>query len=64
MTHVFTYRTNRPTEPDRTRPAIVLRYTIIDAGRQGQPPRYAMEAKCDDGEVRTFVVGPNVRKEE
>lgn len=42
---------------DPTRPARALRYVLIEAGTQGVPPRYAMDAVCDDGEVRTFVVG-------
>lgn len=43
--------------PNPTRPAVALRYVLIEEGKQGIPPRYAMDAVCDDGVVRTFVVG-------
>lgn len=43
--------------PPAPRPAVVLRYTVIEPGRQGIPPRYAMDALCDDGIVRTFIIG-------
>lgn len=43
--------------PDPTQAALALRYTLITEGKQGQPARYAMDAVCDDGQVRTFIVG-------
>ena len=48
---------------DPTRAATALRYVLIDTGKQGQPARYAMDAVCDDGAVRTFIVGPTLRKD-
>lgn len=51
------WHTNKPARPPAPRPAVALRYTLIEQGAQGQPPRYAMDALCDDGVVRTFVVG-------
>lgn len=51
------WHSNKPHRPSLTRPALALRYTLIEEGKQGQPARYAMDAVCDDGVVRTFIVG-------
>lgn len=61
MRHPY-WHTNKPAQPDPTRAARPLRYVLIEEGKQGQPPRYAADMLCDDGEVRTVIVGPEVRR--
>jgi hypothetical protein len=52
---LFVLHSNRPARPTPTRPARIVSRRVLTAGRQGELATYAVEAVCDDLQVRAFV---------
>lgn len=57
MKHPY-WRRNVPQRPDHTRATRALDTRVMVPGRQGIAPVLAIDYLCDDGEVRTRIVGP------